>query len=1176
MANCIIRGGAAYYGGGVYQGSLLNCTVLGNQAYIGGGTYSSVLQNCTVLLNSGEGTYGGNLTNCIVYFNTGTRGASVPNYLGGNFSYCCTTPLPSGPGNISAVPQVLSDGIHLASTSPCLTAGTNLTTGGDIDSQPWSNPPSIGCDQWQPSPVCQNPPTVQPTVGSPGLVIGAVVAGQDPFVCWWTKDGVLIQNDGTHKGATTTNLVLSPLAPGDAGAYQLVATNGFGMVTSPVVKVVVHCVAAGSTVASAPYSNWTTAATNIQDAIDAALAGGIVLVTNGVYSMGGKIMGGDLLNRVALDKPLFLLSVNGFPVTTILGAWDPGTITGPLGVRCAWLTNGAVLSGFTLLQGATRALTTTPDAQQNGGGAYGASTNAVVLNCLIRDGAAGCSGGGACQLSLINCTLEGNSAVTAPVSFGTQYSGDGGGAFGCNLINCVVLNNFAYTSGGGAAYSTALNSALIGNRAVQYGGGVYFGTQFNCTISGNSVGGSALGSRGGGAYSANLANCILYGNHAPDVPYVGSSNSYNSVLAFSCTAPAASGAGNITADPQLLGDGVHLASTSPCRGSGTNIVTGTDIDGQPWANPPSIGSDEWQPAPALGGQIQIALGGIPLSATISGLVIAGQDPFGYWWLKDGATLDDGPLFSSTHGANLTVTRFGPEAAGIYSLIVSNAFGMATSAVAQVVVHCVDANGANPLVPYSTWASAATSVQDAIDAANAAEYVIVTNGVYATGGRVMAGDLTNRIAINKPLIVAGINGPQSAFIRGAYDPATTNGPLAVRCAWLAQGATLQGLTLLGGATRNSGDTFGLQSGGGAWCSTTNELLLGCILSNNMATSYGGGAYQGQLQRSVLWGNAASYGGAAYNAFLANSLVRSNAASFSGGGLHSSRFVNCTVTANLAPFNAGGGEWGSSGRNSIVFYNIAPGSFYQFDYNDWDLPSKVNLISCWTSAGNSPGVIPTPSPQFVVDGIHLAATSPCRGAGSAQYAFGTDLDGEPWLNPPSIGCDEFYDIDASGPLLVGPITAYALDLSTPVIQNTHSFVQTHVTGNANRVAWSFGDGTALTNSFTYVALHVWKNAGDYNVTFTAYNHDNPGGVTTNALIQVVPPTAPLLSGSSANGTNFVVSFATQADVNYVVEQTTNLTTPMAWQQVGTVYGTGRQARATDGNATNVMQFYRVRLQ
>lgn len=436
---------------------------------------------------------------------------------------------------------------------------------------------------------------------------------------------------------------------------------------------------------------------------------------------------------------------------------------------------------------------------------------------------------------------------------------------------------------------------------------------------------------------------------------------------------------------------------------------------------------------------------------------------------------------------------------------------------------------------------------------------------------MAGDLTNRIVINSPVTVASVNGPGMTTIQGTQEPGITNGPSAGRCAWLANGATLFGLTLSGGGTRNTGDTLTLQSGGGVWCADTNQLLIRCVMSNNAAAYYGGGCYLGKLQNCTLSRNAAAQGGGgAYGSYLSGSLVCSNTA-FSGGGLYGATLFNCTVVQNAAPARSGGGvAFYSSGWNSIIYANFVLNSPY-FQINDWDLSSQSKLTSCWTSSSS----LINPADPQLTDGVHLSATSPCRGTGNALYTSGVDIDGEAWVNPPSIGCDEFYETDFTGPLLLNGILAYNADRSTPVVQGAFAFLEEHLTGEASRVTWSYGDGTGLTNQFVLYPGHTWTNAGDYNVTFTAYNYDNPTGVSTNVILQVVAPNPPVLTGT-LDGTNLTLNFSAQNGLYYVVEKATDLTPPIAWSTLTTVRSFGTAVAVKDSNATNTSAFYRVRTQ
>lgn len=118
--------------------------LIGNSADKGGGAALSDLKNCTVVENSDQdtagGTYSCSLFNCIVDFNNSNSGS--PNYDSySGFSFCCTTPLPAGQGNISNDPLLvnLAEGdCHLQSNSPCINAGNNAYDSGstDLDGNP--------------------------------------------------------------------------------------------------------------------------------------------------------------------------------------------------------------------------------------------------------------------------------------------------------------------------------------------------------------------------------------------------------------------------------------------------------------------------------------------------------------------------------------------------------------------------------------------------------------------------------------------------------------------------------------------------------------------------------------------------------------------------------------------------------------------------------------------------------------------------------------------------------------------------------------------------------------------------------------------------------------------------------------------------------------------------------
>jgi len=294
----------------------------------------------------------------------------------------------------------------------------------------------------------------------------------------------------------------------DLGAYEFQA--------------LVRYVSVSNTAPVSPFTNWLTAATNIQDAVDVANAGDFIVVSNGTYNAGGRVVSGTMTNRVVIDKAVTVQSVNGSDSTIVAGL--PGT-GGYLssGIRCVYLTNGATLIGFTLTNGATR-LSGDIVREQSGAAVWCESTNAIISNCTLMHSYANQYGGGAYQGTFNNCTITGD---TAFISGGGTYlanlnncvvtgnkliqgSGGGGAAYGM-LSNCLVVANFAPGYGGGTYYST-LTGCVVSNNSAQFGGGVCYGVVNNCLISSNST--RASGLYGGGAFSNILNNCVLRNNWA--------------------------------------------------------------------------------------------------------------------------------------------------------------------------------------------------------------------------------------------------------------------------------------------------------------------------------------------------------------------------------------------------------------------------------------------------------------------------------------------------------------------------------------------------------------------------------------------------------------------------------------------------------------------------------------
>lgn len=291
-----------------------------------------------------------------------------------------------------------------------------------------------------------------------------------------------------------------------------------------------------------PYTSLATAATSIQTAVDASVAGDLVLVDDGTYLLSSKIN---------ITKGITVQSINGYSLAIV----DGNHVT-----KCVEINHAdAVLDGFTIQNGSN---------PSSFGGGVNIKNGGTVRNCFITENLARDGGGVAIDDAglLENCIITENAANEN----NANSNGYGGGVRllnGGTVRNCLITGNVSYMYGGGLNIWNAgiVENCVIANNSAPYGSGIR--TRNN----------------------SHVYNTIIYYN-------TGSANydlSGGGYYYYNCCTTPALGAGYssfcISAAPSFVSvtpgsEDYHLQAGSPCIDAGLNagwMVTALDLDGNP-------------------------------------------------------------------------------------------------------------------------------------------------------------------------------------------------------------------------------------------------------------------------------------------------------------------------------------------------------------------------------------------------------------------------------------------------------------------------------------------------------------------------------------------------------------------------------------------------------------------
>ena len=1062
-----------------------------------------VMENCIVYGNTFTGSATANLVagvrlssgivrNTIIGRHANAAGEAALDWTGtaANFMNCATTALAAG---MTACQEFVygwtaylgADGVYtLTADSPAIDAGA-VASAQPADPLDLNGAVRVRGEAIDLGPVEHQAPeklicpfSVSTTIGFIPLAVTctahptyAAIASDPVTYAWTFANHPSLNVSGTDKREIAVTLTL----PGGE-TVTLTATTAAGetftFTQTVIPSVKTSYVVDGNPAAAAPYGTWATAAATIQNALDAAIDGMEIIVSNGTYKVS---------KNTEISKDVWVRGLNGDRDAVVIDGQRKFstviTATGKGKLASVTITGG-------LLGG---------DEIQNAGvGLKILSAASIVSNCVIRgnettaqrtEGIGVYIGAG----MLLDSVIEDNTAINSCRGVGLKMTG--GTVDRCVIrrnvrtFACPPLNNDWLSAAGVCLYGGILANSIVADNSlgsivpVTRTYGAYDGTgvimagtssrMINCAVIDNTFDTIAAKNYEAGVLVRNaeplIYNTLIAGNGCSGA--AENNAPWNHSRFYNCAVPGSETSGMQSPVAVTAGDYVYdavagrvlLPAGSALNDKGltsalTTVITNFDLALAPRVvgNAVDIGPAESQGTVlgAIAFTADQSSGFAPYTATLT--ATARPDGADYTWFVDGA---EQATFANEATASVSVTKLGATrvtlvATGALGATVEWSMDLERSAPAHYVV----TSNPDAAAPYTTWAAAATNVQDAIDVAAVGAEVIVSNGVH---------QLASVMKVDRAITVRGVTGNRGDVVfdggrLGSLDKKSAISLNNTECVFAdltVSNFTFTGDYYNGGAIQNYGATITncrvtacnvLKWRRGVAVQNQDGRLADVLMDGNKSTSSSIpnlyfdalGLYQ-LYSRAVAEGcqilgntailnssNEGTFRGALaatiHGGVLRNSLVAHNTIGSIYNNAHGVVVVtggaveNCSIVSNACTTSVNGKAWhGLRRTGGTVVNTLIDGNYHPVGtVSNWSGTASAFTYCCTTpteglGAGCRTATAGTWS--FGADGrLRVRSLGPCYNGGTSLpwHAGAEDLYGNARVygNAVDIGCVE----------------------------------------------------------------------------------------------------------------------------------------------------------------------------